>query len=178
MRRRWQIALKRVQFGTKDTLWEPKSNDVVCSKHFKTDDFRVTGKRKRLKAGAVPNVKDWIADGNVPKPASEPRPSPDSLKRKLKSLQETSTKRYKALTNVKKREKRLRETVKDLLAELNDVKLINEDLCKQLSDLKGNLISLSKVFRFLNNVTYLIVIHYYCNMLRCTCLNLLLVSAV
>ena len=36
--------------------WEPTSYSVLCSEHFKSDDFEVTLTRRRLKLTAIPTV--------------------------------------------------------------------------------------------------------------------------
>ena len=42
---------------------EPGKLAVICSKHFRDDDYHHTQKRKLLKPGAVPSIFDTVHDG-------------------------------------------------------------------------------------------------------------------
>lgn len=48
-RRQWEIAVRRVGFVACD-------RSMLCSEHFKREDFDRTGQTVRLKAGAVPSI--------------------------------------------------------------------------------------------------------------------------
>uniref|UniRef100_A0A4W4EVH8 THAP-type domain-containing protein n=1 Tax=Electrophorus electricus TaxID=8005 RepID=A0A4W4EVH8_ELEEL len=48
-RKAWTAALKRRDF-------EPNDYSVVCSCHFKSEDFDRTGQTTRLKEGVIPSV--------------------------------------------------------------------------------------------------------------------------
>ena len=50
MRRKWAIAMRRVEG------WIPEDWDVVCSDHFKPEDFDKTGQTIRLREGVVPSI--------------------------------------------------------------------------------------------------------------------------
>ena len=41
LNKKWRVAIKRVDPATKQ-LWTPGKHDVMCSGHFKDDDFRET----------------------------------------------------------------------------------------------------------------------------------------
>ncbi|KAM9425261.1 uncharacterized protein KZ484_008331 isoform 2-T3 [Pholidichthys leucotaenia] len=51
-RRKWCSLMKRLEG------WEPKAWDVVCSQHFKSEDFDMTGQTRRLRDDAVPSQFD------------------------------------------------------------------------------------------------------------------------
>lgn len=48
-RQAWRVALRRREF-------EPNDHSVVCSWHFKSEDFDRTGQTTRLKEGVIPSV--------------------------------------------------------------------------------------------------------------------------
>lgn len=52
-RDRWALAVRRDESGK---LWKPNKHDVLCSKHFKPEDFDKTGNTTRLRPDAVPSV--------------------------------------------------------------------------------------------------------------------------
>ncbi|CAC5377045.1 unnamed protein product [Mytilus coruscus] len=70
-RKQWIVAIRR------DEDWR---NTVVCSKHFKKEDYRWTPNRKCLKPEAVPSVFDWKLNESSRK-APTPR---QSLFKKMK----------------------------------------------------------------------------------------------
>ncbi|XP_048749122.1 uncharacterized protein LOC125661232 [Ostrea edulis] len=67
LRRRWIIAIRRDE----GPLFKIGGNTVVCSRHFKTEDFRWTLVRKCLKPDAVPSVFQWTGEVNTRKPPKE-----------------------------------------------------------------------------------------------------------
>ncbi|XP_046381846.2 uncharacterized protein LOC124152842 [Haliotis rufescens] len=56
---KWRIAIKRIDEVSKK-VWEPGKYDIVCRKHFRTEDYvehsTLLGEKKNLKKGAVPSV--------------------------------------------------------------------------------------------------------------------------
>jgi hypothetical protein len=68
VRKKWQVAVKRVEEKNGNKLWEPYEGAIVCDRHFKSDDFKIplqslaslpefTGRiSRRLKEGTVPSV--------------------------------------------------------------------------------------------------------------------------
>lgn len=49
LREAWVKAIRRQN-------WQPTSASAVCSQHFKSDDFDLTGQTRRLKEGSIPSV--------------------------------------------------------------------------------------------------------------------------
>lgn len=39
LRKKWQIAIKRMSTTNKNKLWEPGPHDVVCGNHFSSEDY-------------------------------------------------------------------------------------------------------------------------------------------
>ena len=60
MRKEWIKAVNRIDLKTKNQ-WCPSKFDVVCSKHFKIDDFTQSRhcQMKVLKPGTVPSIFSW-----------------------------------------------------------------------------------------------------------------------
>uniref|UniRef100_A0A3B3RLA0 Si:ch73-130a3.4 n=1 Tax=Paramormyrops kingsleyae TaxID=1676925 RepID=A0A3B3RLA0_9TELE len=48
-RRKWEVALRRDGFAATDRT-------LICSEHFKTEDFDRTGQTVRIKDGVVPSI--------------------------------------------------------------------------------------------------------------------------
>ncbi|KAM3594714.1 uncharacterized protein V6R79_012728 [Siganus canaliculatus] len=65
-RQAWTVAVRRKGFV-------PQNRSVICSCHFKPEDFDKTGQTTRLKDGVVPSV--FSFPENLRKVASTPRPS-------------------------------------------------------------------------------------------------------
>ncbi|XP_035517341.1 THAP domain-containing protein 6-like [Morone saxatilis] len=70
-RKAWKAALRRRDF-------EPNDRSVICSCHFKTEDFDMTGQTTRLKEGVIPSV--FIFSDRLRKVPSKPRSSRTSQK--------------------------------------------------------------------------------------------------
>ncbi|XP_070759528.1 THAP domain-containing protein 2-like [Enoplosus armatus] len=68
-RRAWKVALRRRDF-------EPNHHSVVCSCHFKSEEFDMTGQTTRLKEGVIPS----LFPGRLCKVPSTPRSSRTSQK--------------------------------------------------------------------------------------------------
>jgi hypothetical protein len=142
-RRQWKLALNRLRYGSKDVLWEPKARDVVCSKHFREDDFYFTGRRTLLKKTAIPSVKRSDAgELALSEGPSLPRPSQASLREENEKLRNRLAKQSANLRNTRKRETRLRRTLGHLVDELEEQKFINGELKAQLDDFRGKIIYL------------------------------------
>ncbi|VDI67622.1 Hypothetical predicted protein [Mytilus galloprovincialis] len=54
-RKQWIVAIRRDE----GEFFKIGGNTVVCSKHFKKEDYRWTPNRKCLKPEAVPSLFDW-----------------------------------------------------------------------------------------------------------------------
>lgn len=130
LRRKWQIAMKRLKFGSKDILWEPKTTDCVCSLHFNVNDFIETGKRRRVKENAVPSFRPHESTSSaielysLENPPSVPRPPLQrSLTDENAALRVRLQTQHDKFRNARKRENRLRMTVRDTMEQLREEKL-------------------------------------------------------
>lgn len=65
LRRLWTVALRRRHF-------KPNDYSVICSRHFRTEDFDLTGQTTRLRERVVPSV---FAYSKVPAPSVSVRHS-------------------------------------------------------------------------------------------------------
>ncbi|XP_044070369.1 THAP domain-containing protein 2-like isoform X2 [Siniperca chuatsi] len=70
-RQKWTAALRRRHF-------DPTQRSVVCSCHFKSEDFDMTGQTTRLKEGVIPSV--FAFPGRLCKAPSTSRSSRTSQK--------------------------------------------------------------------------------------------------
>lgn len=150
IKRQWVIAVKRIKSDR--TVWEPKSSDYICSKHFKETDYVSSAKRRKLRPVAVPSifphrprtsssersVRYVSSYGQVPvivNPTVSPPSSSkeDTLKRKLVDLTNN-------IRNTKKREKRLRATVACLKDQLLESKKVNKELAEKLDAFAGKVL--------------------------------------
>lgn len=139
---KWQHGLKRLKFGTKHVLWEPKENDAVCSLHFSDKDFVLHGQRKRLKEDAIPKQFVGSEDRNEQfslecPPSTSRAAMSGTLEDKVQNLRLRLKTHRDKLRNARKREDRLRLTVGDVLDQLNEQKRISEDLRSQLENFEG-----------------------------------------
>ncbi|XP_029006033.1 THAP domain-containing protein 2-like [Betta splendens] len=122
-RRAWTTALRRRNFV-------PNDRSVVCSCHFKTQDFDRTGQTTRLRAGVSPSVFTFSDTEHLSKVPCEPRTSrtsqkaaaeiPDFHIQPSKDLQQLTSDHQYALDSVKVKQKlneaqeRLEELQRDL----------------------------------------------------------------
>ncbi|KAK1794887.1 hypothetical protein P4O66_010086 [Electrophorus voltai] len=148
-RKAWTAALKRRDF-------EPNDYSVVCSCHFKSEDFDRTGQTTRLKEGVIPSVftfPDHLCKLPTPigishKGAAEcpdvhDRLSEDleestsdhqyaldpvKIKKKLTETQEKVEDLQQDLRNARDRERRHKETVNALLEDLKNKNVLREEL--------------------------------------------------
>ncbi|XP_070705598.1 THAP domain-containing protein 6-like [Pempheris klunzingeri] len=72
-RRAWAVALRRREF-------EPSDRSVICSRHFKDEDFDRTGQTTRLREGVIPSVLTFPGKVSPSISQSAPRSSRTSLK--------------------------------------------------------------------------------------------------
>uniref|UniRef100_A0A8C9Z813 THAP-type domain-containing protein n=1 Tax=Sander lucioperca TaxID=283035 RepID=A0A8C9Z813_SANLU len=113
MRRQWELALRRDSFVVSDRT-------LLCSEHFKSEDFDRTGQNVRLKDGVVPTIFNFPAH-----------------------LQRVSSVRVRKLqrekSNALRREKRAKMNMQALLEELKEKSLINEELKDNLECYSGKI---------------------------------------
>lgn len=148
IKKQWVLACKRLKLGTKNQIWKPCATDVICSDHFKAEDYSTTGRRKRLLATAVPSVFTFrnetsalstrhirysarinqasVQSTSVPSVSS----ADDALIERLREVQ-------RDLKNSKRREKRLKETVITLKSLLVEALAVKESLLAKLEIYKG-----------------------------------------
>lgn len=116
--------------------------DVVCSKHFSEDDFYFTGKtgRKMLKQTAVPisihkkKRIDWDSTSSVKLPRRDFKKSTEMENARLRKRLH---KQQLALRKTRRRETRLRKTLKTVMEDLKKQKLLTDDLRMQLTEYEG-----------------------------------------
>lgn len=53
----WAKAVRRESENGR--IWMPGPRDVLCSEHFKDEEFDKTGQTRRLKRSAVPSLFDY-----------------------------------------------------------------------------------------------------------------------
>uniref|UniRef100_A0A096LQR8 THAP-type domain-containing protein n=1 Tax=Poecilia formosa TaxID=48698 RepID=A0A096LQR8_POEFO len=146
-RKRWEIALRRDGFTASDS-------SVLCSKHFKTEDFDKTGQIVRLRADVIPSifsfpvhlqrVENYRTTITSTKAQSnlQPQSNDDHCYALPASLTAITAKHKRALARVEylerdkkntmAREKRAKTTAKSLLGELSEKNLITEELKERL----------------------------------------------
>ncbi|XP_023117418.1 THAP domain-containing protein 6-like [Amphiprion ocellaris] len=156
----WTVALRRRDF-------EPNDRSVVCSHHFKSEDFDRTGQTTRLREGVIPSVfiftnqlhkapstsssnhtshrttvehldvLDVQLAKDLDKSVSE---SPDHLyaldpvkvKERLTEAQEKLEELRRDLRNAKDQERRHKKTMKTLLKDLKQKRMLTEELQQKL----------------------------------------------
>uniref|UniRef100_A0A667Z4G6 THAP-type domain-containing protein n=1 Tax=Myripristis murdjan TaxID=586833 RepID=A0A667Z4G6_9TELE len=124
VRKKWEVALKRDGFTASDS-------SVVCSEHFKQEDFDRTGQVVRLRDGVIPSIFSFPVhlqrDHIYALPAS-----PNALKARLNEALERVESLEREKRNAMAREKRAKTSVNSLLGELREKNLINEELKERL----------------------------------------------
>uniref|UniRef100_A0A671TGL3 THAP-type domain-containing protein n=1 Tax=Sparus aurata TaxID=8175 RepID=A0A671TGL3_SPAAU len=124
-RRAWTAALRRRDF-------KPNDRSVICSCHFKSDDFDMTGQTTRLREGVIPSVfgfsdrhcknhfKINIFQNHQYALEQDHQYAldPVQVKKKLSEAQKRIEELQRDLRNAKDRERRLKKTVKSLIKEL------------------------------------------------------------
>nr|XP_061797068.1 THAP domain-containing protein 6-like [Nerophis lumbriciformis] len=128
IRKQWEVALRRQNFVASD-------HSVVCSAHFKPEDFDRTGQTVRLRIGATPSV--FSLPCELPKDHSYTLPSAAILRRRLDEALDRIDSLERESRNAKVRESRSKETVRCLIDELREKKLINEELKDRLDLYSG-----------------------------------------
>lgn len=140
------IACKRLKIGSKNKVWEPNRSDVICSDHFKAEDYSTAGRRRRLLPTAIPSVFKFRKEspvpssrriryitnyGQVPVIASTSTATiDDAVMERLREVR-------RDLKNSKRREKRLKETVVTLRTLLVEELSVKESLLAKLESYKG-----------------------------------------
>nr|XP_033487880.1 THAP domain-containing protein 6-like [Epinephelus lanceolatus] len=134
-RKQWEAALRREGFSA-------SSSSMLCSGHFKPEDFDRTGQTVRIRDGAVPSVFSFpvhlLRDHSYVLPSS-----PDDLRARLSDALARVESLEREKQNAKDRERRAKNTVCSLLEDLRGKKLINEELKDKLhsySDLPVHLL--------------------------------------
>uniref|UniRef100_A0A3B3CXV2 THAP-type domain-containing protein n=1 Tax=Oryzias melastigma TaxID=30732 RepID=A0A3B3CXV2_ORYME len=129
VRKKWEVALRREGFTATDS-------SVLCSEHFKPEDFDRTGQIVRLKDGVIPSVFNFPLhlqrDHGYALPAS-----PTALKARLHEALARVESLEREKKNAMAREKRAKTTVLSILADLRENKLINEELNEKLEFYSG-----------------------------------------
>ncbi|XP_005949806.1 THAP domain-containing protein 6-like isoform X2 [Simochromis diagramma] len=153
-RQLWKMALKRRDF-------EPNDRSVVCSCHFKAEDFDRTGQTTRIREGVIPSVflftrhlgKAHTATrtSRTSQKAAEEPPQvqaveqtasdhqyaldPVQVKKRLNEAREKLEELRRDLRNAKDRERRHKKTVKSLLEDLKHKHMLSEELQQRLDDI-------------------------------------------
>uniref|UniRef100_A0A667YSG8 THAP-type domain-containing protein n=1 Tax=Myripristis murdjan TaxID=586833 RepID=A0A667YSG8_9TELE len=134
VRKKWEVALKRDGFTASDS-------SVVCSEHFKQEDFDRTGQVVRLRDGVIPSIFSFpvhlqrvmTVRNNVGLDHIYALPaSPNALKARLNEALERVESLEREKRNAMAREKRAKTSVNSLLGELREKNLINEELKERL----------------------------------------------
>ncbi|XP_049907519.1 THAP domain-containing protein 6-like [Epinephelus moara] len=150
-RRAWVAAVRRKDFV-------PSDSSVICSCHFRPEDFDRTGQTVRLRDGVTPSVFNFpeylckvpstsrstrtsqaalqSPDVQVQPPDNQEESTSDhqyaldliDVKRKLTEAQERVDELQRKLRNARDRERRHTKTVKSLLQDLKEKKLLTEEL--------------------------------------------------
>ncbi|KAL1006953.1 hypothetical protein UPYG_G00079590, partial [Umbra pygmaea] len=136
MRREWELALRRDSFVASDRT-------LLCSEHFRSEDFDRTGQNVRLKDGVVPNIFNFPAhlqrlvatrstttsrrvEDNLRMDLSQDVPQPDvAIKARLEEASASEWKLQREKSNALRREKRAKMNMQVLLEELKEKNLIN-----------------------------------------------------
>uniref|UniRef100_A0A3B3V942 Si:ch73-130a3.4 n=1 Tax=Poecilia latipinna TaxID=48699 RepID=A0A3B3V942_9TELE len=144
LRKRWETALRRKGFSA-------SLSSMLCSEHFRPEDFDRTGQTVRIRTGAVPSVFRFPAHlhkvGASRMPRFSATPSWKHILQTHAHILTIFTSLLEALArveslererrNAKDREKRAKKTVSGLLEDLRMKKLINEDLKEQIDLYSG-----------------------------------------
>ncbi|XP_026162535.1 THAP domain-containing protein 6-like isoform X2 [Mastacembelus armatus] len=151
IRRAWRKAIRRKYF-------EPNDRSVICSTHFKKEDFDRTGQTTRLREGVVPSVPCTPTSSrtsekgaaqsqevciqlseNLEQSTSDHQYAldPDKVKKKLTEAQEMVEELQRDLRNAKDRERRHKKTMRSLLEVLKQRNMLTEELQKKLDFYSG-----------------------------------------
>jgi hypothetical protein len=60
-RKAWVVAIRRLNAEDHTKLWDPTADDVVCSVHFKDEDFHYSkhAHYRIVNKGAIPSIFSW-----------------------------------------------------------------------------------------------------------------------
>uniref|UniRef100_A0A3P8NW63 THAP-type domain-containing protein n=1 Tax=Astatotilapia calliptera TaxID=8154 RepID=A0A3P8NW63_ASTCA len=127
----------------------PNDRSVVCSCHFKAEDFDRTGQTTRIREGVIPSVFLFTRHlGKVRKPFNnhfsfsrnifqdhQYALDPVQVKKRLNEAREKLEELRRDLRNAKDRERRHKKTVKSLLEDLKHKHMLSEELQQRLDDI-------------------------------------------
>ncbi|XP_076827251.1 uncharacterized protein LOC143473926 isoform X3 [Brachyhypopomus gauderio] len=169
-RQAWTAALRRRDF-------EPNDYSVVCSCHFREEDFDRTGQTTRLKDGVIPSV--FTFPDHLCKVSSTSRSlrtlrkgaaecvdihdqisqdleestsdhqyalDPVKVKKKLTETREKVVELQRDLRNARDRERRHKKTVKSLLEDLKNKRVLTEERHQKLVSYSENDLTEKKCF--------------------------------
>ncbi|XP_077409833.1 2-oxo-4-hydroxy-4-carboxy-5-ureidoimidazoline decarboxylase isoform X2 [Vanacampus margaritifer] len=153
LRRRWEKAVRRGGFNS-------NTSTMLCSEHFRPEDFDRTGQTVRLRVGTVPVCCYKPPDNTAPRmsqtsqkareplpveppqPAPTPAPlptvdhayasTPNELRVKLTEALARVESLEREKRNARDRERRVRNTVSCLLEDLEVKKILNDELKERL----------------------------------------------
>ncbi|KAF3841512.1 hypothetical protein F7725_007374, partial [Dissostichus mawsoni] len=120
MRKKWEVALRREGFTASES-------SVICSEHFKQDEFDRTGQIDSEMVLFPPSSASRFTSKDYVLPAS-----PTALKARLNEALARVESLERERKNAMAREKRAKTTVRSLLGDLREKNLINEELKERL----------------------------------------------